>query len=69
MQDSNNYSHPIDGISTAEKAAGEKARRLLAMVKEREQKEGVVAVRVDKLTVKLVRRSKAIKMGLIKDKK
>lgn len=67
MQESNNYSAPVDGIGVMEKAANEKAKRLLELAKEKERKEGVVAVRVDKHTIKLVKRSKAIKLGLIKE--
>ena len=67
MQESNNYSNPVDGITTAEKAALEKSRRLLAIYKEREKREGFITVRVDNHTVKLIKRSKAIKLGLIKE--
>lgn len=64
--ENNNYSKPLDGIGSEEKTINDRAKRLLAAAKEKEKKEGVVAVRVDKHTIKLVRKSKAIKLGLIK---
>lgn len=64
--ENNNYSKPLDGIGSEEKNISDRAKRLLAAAKEKEKKEGVVAVRVDKHTIKLVRKSKAIKLGLIK---
>lgn len=64
--ENNNYSKPLDGIGSEEKIINDRAKRLLAAAKEKEKKEGVVAVRVDKHTIKLVRKSKAIKLGLIK---
>lgn len=58
---------PVDGIAHAEKAARDKALRVLQMVKEREKKEEFITVRVDKITVKLIPRKKAIKLGIIKE--
>jgi len=58
---------PVDGIAHAEKAARDKALRVLQMVKEREKKEEFITVRIDKITVKLIPRKKAIKLGIIKE--
>ena len=64
---SQNRTASLDGINTSEKTLRDKALRALALVKEREKKEGVVAIRVDEKTIKLIPKKKAIKLGLIKN--
>lgn len=61
-----NKTASLDGINSNEKTLRDKALRALALVKEREKKEGVVAIRVDDKTIRLLPRKKAIKLGLIK---
>ena len=56
----------INGLNSSERREREKAKILLAQCKEREAKEDLVTIRIDKQTVKRMPRSKAIKLGLIK---
>ena len=56
----------VEGLSSEEKVHRRKAEVLLAECKRREEKEDLVCVRVDRLTVKLIPRERAIKQGLIK---
>lgn len=64
---SQNRTAPLDGVNSEERTLRDKALRALALVKEREKKEGIIAVRVDEKTIKLIPKKKAIKLGLIKE--
>lgn len=63
---SQNRTTSLDGVNAEERTLRDKALRALALVKEREKNEGVVAIRVDDKTIKLIPKKKAIKLGLIK---
>lgn len=55
----------INGLNSSETKEREKAKIILAQCKEKEKKEDMVTIRIDKHTVKRMPRSKAIRLGLI----